>query len=245
MDHGSSAPTAWFLLATDEDGDVVVADEHYRPNELVSHHAAEVLRRRRPSNNGGRPPACGWWERQRQGWGEQGWEDNRVYGDPSVHASQGLSTRWGRAASVATEYRENDVRLVSANNDRAAGHARLLELIRPDWERLFPSWHGRAGERGAPRLFIFDTCTNLIEQIQAAPTEDEGVQAGQAVSGKWESSHGHAHAAARYGVLAWPGASKLPRPEDVEPDDPRAALLWRVERQRNERHERRRRSYAY
>ena len=36
--------------------------------------------------------------------------------------------------------------------------------------------------------------------------------------------------AARYGAMSRPGASPIPRPEDQEPDDPRAALLWRYER---------------
>lgn len=226
MDHGSSAPTAWILWATDEDGNLISADEHYRAGWLVSAHAKEVLARRRPARMGGTPmPACGFWETRELIMGREGWAENRVLADPSVMASQGLSTRWGRPASVATEYAEHGVYLSPANNDRAAGHARLLELIHPDPARRFPRWHPRAGELGSPRLFVFSGCVRLIEQLQAAPTEDEGPLAGRAVSGKWEGSHGHIHASARYGCLEWAGPSVEP---DEFPDDPRLAWWQRV-----------------
>jgi hypothetical protein len=54
----------------------------------------------------------------------------------------------------------------------------------------------------------------------------DGLDAGKAVEAKWESEHGHAHAALRYGAMSRPSPSML-LPQ--KPDDPRAALLRRVE----------------
>src|SRR5207247_8964680 len=47
----------------------------------------------------------------------------------------------------------------------------------------------------------------------------------------WESQYGHGLAAARYGVMSRPEASKVP----PAPLDPRAELLQRVERKRRDR----------
>jgi hypothetical protein len=65
--------------------------------------------------------------------------------------------------------------------------------------RLAPSW-ARVPEstNGSPRLFVFRSCRNLISQFQSAPVAGEGVGAGVMFDGKWESSRGHAVAAARW-----------------------------------------------
>jgi hypothetical protein len=60
-----------------------------------------------------------------------------------------------------------------------------------------------------PRLFIFDTCTNLIEHLKSAPIQKEGRAADidETVEAAWETRFGHGHAAARNGALAWPRPS--------------------------------------
>jgi len=87
-----------------------------------------------------------------------------------------------------------------------------------------------AGEKGAPRLYIVGrSCPELVEQVKAAPLLplDSGkTGAGEIVHPDWETTYGHAHAALRYGVMSRPGPSEEP---DLE-DDPRRALLKRVEK---------------
>ncbi len=205
MDHGVASPTAWLAWAADGDGNLVVFAEHYRENALVSEHARIVseLRKR--------------------------WHPPRVvppvWADPSTGARSGAE-RWGRPASVKTEYAEHGIILSGANNDRAAGYARLLELIHVEEGRLRPEWAPLERATGSPRLFVFSTCRNLIDQLRSAPVEDEGENFGIAVKGRWESEHGHAHAACRYGAMSW----QLPaeRPAEAPPDDPRTAFIWRL-----------------
>lgn len=223
MDHGVAAPTAWYAFAVDHDGNFIAFDEYYSPG-LVSEHAAEVLRRRRGE---GPPSSLNWW--QGRDWFGR-YLDHYAYTDPSIKAKTGLG-RGGQPASVYTEYRYHGMTgLVFGNNDRLAGYARVRELLRPDANRPFPTWHPRYGERGAPQLYLFGTCKNLAEQIRSAPIAAEGREAGKAVDGKWESAHGHAHAALRYGMLSWHRSSPVLDPADREPEDQRAALMWRHER---------------
>jgi len=200
MDHGAANPTAWLVWAVDHDGNLVCFDHYYSPG-LVSAHAAEIKRRREN----------GWCRRD---WRSGEFEWQRCYADPTIRASHGLTSRRGVPASVQTEYLEHGVDwLIAANNDRAAGYARLLELVHPEPGRPFPSWHPRTGETGAPRLFMFKTCERLVAQMRSAPIAKDGSDAGEAVDGKWESAHGHAHAAARYGCLSRPAPSPTVDPQ--------------------------------
>jgi phage terminase large subunit len=205
MDHGAANPTAWHTWATDEDGNLVVAGEHYKAGELVSWHAAQILRLRKV-------------------WYGDGAEPPVVYGDPSTGAKIGLTNKWGAPASVVDEYREHGIALSPGQNDRAAGYARLLELVHPVPDRLFPSWHPRHGERGTPRLFVFASCREAVRQLGSAPIAADGVHAGEIVDPGWESTRGHAHASLRYGALSRPDASAPVEPTLrellLQPEDP-------------------------
>jgi phage terminase large subunit len=198
-DHGLNHDTVFLAWAADEDGNVVVFGEYAHPG-LVSKHATAFLERNKR------------------------WRTERVWSDPSVFASQGLSTRRNWKASVATEYSEHGIYLGPANNDRAAGYARLLELLHVEPGRIAPPWaQVRSGIDGAPRLYVFSSCKQLIRQLRSAPVAVDGIDAGEAVDRKWESAHGHAVAAARYGAMSRPSPSAgLPQPE---PDDPRMARI--------------------
>jgi hypothetical protein len=122
----------------------------------------------------------------------------------------------------ATEYGQHGIHLSKANNDRAAGYARLLELLHVEPGRIPPPWaQVREGRDGAPRLYVFSTCKELIRQFKSAPIAADELLAGEAVNRRWEGEHGHAVAAARYGAMSRPSPSAgLPSPE---PEDPRHA----------------------
>jgi PBSX family phage terminase large subunit len=246
MDHGAANPTSWAPVAVDHDGNQIVFDLYYSPG-LVSAHAAAIKARRSPALSGAAPSGLNWWRRQ-DDWGD--FEEHYCYADPSIRANHGLSSRMGIPASVLTEYREHGITgLLMANNDRAAGYARLLELIHPDPKRPFPSWHPRTGEYGSPRIFVFKSCEQVVAQLQSAPIATDGSDAGEAVDPKWEGAHGHAHAMLRYGVMSRPAPSALPEPE---PTDERAfearrkwqALLAHDERVREDAEGRNRSRYV-
>ena len=193
----ASNPTAHHMWASDYDGNVVVTGEYYR-SRLVSSHAPEILARQ-----GDRGVIC--------------------WSDPSVWTNHGHANRWGELASIATEYSERGVALTRANNDRAAGYMRVLELLHVDPARVTPSWASvRDGVEGAPWLYVFRSCRQLIAQLKSAPVAVDGVNVGECVDPRWESEHGHAHASLRYGAMSRPTPS--PKPVD-EPDDWRSLRM--------------------
>jgi PBSX family phage terminase large subunit len=198
MDHGAANPTAWHAWAADDDGNVVVFGEHYEAGKLVSHHARQVLKLRKLWHPDGARPY--------------------VFADPSTGAKFGTANKWGEPASVKTEYAEHGIHLSGANNDRAAGYARLLELLHVEPGRPAPPW-AQVDESvgGAPRLYVFRSCVHLVEQFKSAPIAADGLEAGEAVDKKWESTHGHADASARYGAMSRPAPSP---PPPQEPDSP-------------------------
>jgi PBSX family phage terminase large subunit len=207
LDHGASNPTAHHMWAADHDGNLVVFREYYRPG-LVSAHAPAIL-----ADHGGRDVVC--------------------WSDPSVWANHGHTNKWGEPASIATEYYEHGLHLVRANNDRAAGYMRVLELLHIDPARVPPPWASvRDGVEGAPRLYVFRTCRQLVAQLKSAPVAVDGVNAGECVDPKWESERGHAHASLRYGAMSRPG----PAPKPVE--EPADWVAFR-KRELLVRHERR------
>jgi hypothetical protein len=229
LDHGQANPTAVLAWAIDYDGNVLCFDEYYSSG-LISGHAAAIKARQAPSFGAQAPIGLNWWQRRN----DRGqYERHSCYADPTIRASHGLTSRRGVPASVFTEYVEHGVdHLVMANNNRAAGYSRLLELIHPDPKRPYPSWHPRTGEYGSPRLFVFTSCEHLIAQLKSAPIAKDGFEAGEAVDSKWEGAHGHSHASARYFCLSRPAPS--PEPPSVLTDEEwqqqaRTELLLRYE----------------
>jgi hypothetical protein len=204
MDHGAASPTAWHAWAVDEDGNLLVIGEHYQANMLVSEHAQTVLALRKCWH----PPGT----------------DPPVWADPSTGATLGLA-KLGEPASVRTEYADHGIGLAGANNDRAAGYTRLLELIHLEPGRVAPPWASvPPSVGGSPRLYLFRSCRQLVRQFQSAPVAVEGIGAGVTVDPKWESAHGHAVASARYGAMSRPSPSEEPPPPL---EDERAEALRR------------------
>ncbi|MGH9460581.1 MAG: terminase large subunit domain-containing protein [Vicinamibacteria bacterium] len=223
MDHGLANPTAWYPVAVDYDGNLIVFDEHYQNETVVSDHVKILLELRKR-----------WYPEWLDSWGDMQNRHPRVFADPTTGHRMGFTSKTGVPATIATEYQEQSdgkIVLIPGNNDQAAGHARIRELLKLDEAHRFPDWHPHRGELGAPRLFfVADLCPNLVEQLSGAMllSIDSGKRgAGEKVDDLWESQHGHAHAALRYGVLTWPDASE--RQEPI-PDDLRSVALLEWER---------------
>jgi hypothetical protein len=198
IDFGHNNPTAYLVWMTDEEGNLVVADEYYSPG-LASEHAPQIPARRRR-------------------WGMALYP--YCYCDPSMWSEYGLTNKRGMPASIATELNDHGVTgLIRANNDRAAGY--LREFLHPEPGRIPPPWARLKEVAAAPQLYIFEGCTNLIEQLKNAPTTTKGrsVDIGDTVEAEWETRHGHAHAAARYGAMS--------RPRPAGPADPGEPGDWR------------------
>jgi hypothetical protein len=204
MDFGVSNPTAWYPVATDYDGNLIVFDEHYQAG-LPTDTAPVILERRKQ----------GWEPHDDRGWKLQ---SNVVWADPSTRNRAPIAGRFGNQTSVAQEFADQGVPLTPANNDRQARFVRISELLRPDDTRRFPAWHPRYGDTGCPRIF-FANCPRLVEQLETAPLETTGKPlGGEAVDRDWEGQHGHGHAALGYGVMSRPNASVE---TEALPDDPR------------------------
>jgi hypothetical protein len=185
-DYGlNGAP--WALWATDYEGNLVCVDMDYWRDKLPSDIAPEIV------------------EYRKHGWGLT----NDCYADPSIWHRTGGKNRWGQPAMLSDEFSDNGVNLTQANNDPRAGLTRIRELLKIDEQHPFPSWHPRAGESGAPRVFFVQASTEpLVEELRAAPLQPfDQRDGGEIVDPKWESRHGHAVAMCRYAVMAKPEAS--------------------------------------
>src|SRR3954451_24299189 len=111
--------TAWSLVPTDYDGNIVFYDAIAESNLLPDEVCALVTPKRK----------AGW------GFGAT------PYADPSLWHRTSTRNKWGQPASLDREFSDNGVGLYPANNDPRAGLIRLRTLIEPDPRRRFPSWH--------------------------------------------------------------------------------------------------------
>lgn len=218
MDYGRNHPTAWPVFAVDHDSNIIVFDMYYSPG-MVSEHAAAIhtLRRR-------------WWPKD---------TSPTCFGPPDIKSKYGFIDPTGREISIETEFADVGIGFAAAQTDRRAGYARIEELLRCRIERRFPEWHAKKDDIGSPQLFIFDTdnLQPMISQLREAPLEDPDSPLsrfpGEAVEQKWESDHGHAHAALRYGMMSRPGATPLLAREPYE-DERREALAQTFIREREQ-----------
>jgi len=79
--------------------------------------------------------------------------------DPSTRAR--TREKDGMPWSVLEEYEDYGIYATPANNAKLAGLNRVKEFMRVDPKRKHP----RTSVHGSPRLFIFPSCINLIEEI--------------------------------------------------------------------------------
>lgn len=209
VDPGINNPTAWLAWAVDHESNLLIFDSVYtdRGDGLPSTVAPRVIARR------------GYWGSQ------------DAYADPATWARNGSLTRRGEPASLATEYDEQGISLIRANNDPRAGYTRVRELLEPDPRRRFPDWHPRRREFGASRLYVVGlTCPEVVDQLSSAPLQPlDRRLGGEIIDPDWESTYGHATAACRYGAMTRPLTPDEPY---VPLDDPRAEYARRIAERR-------------
>lgn len=203
-DYGlNGAP--WALVAIDYEGNLIFQDMLYVTDMLPSDLCQLVIGRRKTE------------------WGL----GHTAFADPSIWHRTGARLKFGEPAMLADEFSEHGVPLVPANNDPRAGLIRVREMLTLDPQHSFPSWHAKAGQLGAPRIFfVRDRCARLVEELQSAPVQPKDRKdGGEKVDPEWESLYGHAAAMARYAIMTRPAPSTEPPPEHDVPPHLRQAWL--------------------
>jgi len=152
IDHGQSGEHATACLwgAQDYNGNIFIYKEYKSYNNIVSNHAKMIKSLSRVKVDG------------------QIIDDHFAYTviDPSTHAKNKVS-KDGVSFSVSDEYLDHGIATIAAQNDVIAGINRVKEYLKIDTEHYHP-YKQMDGEpvKGAPHLYVFSSCTELVEEIQ-------------------------------------------------------------------------------
>lgn len=125
-------------------------------------------------------------------------QDERLEGiwvDPSTKADRGKESDF----TTYLDHLPKDISLIPANNDVSVGIDRIKQYLKPDLRT------------GKPRLYIFETCEHLIEQL--AQYRYEELTPGQEMSKNMKETpvkkDDHAVDALRYAIMSRPEEPKL------------------------------------
>lgn len=148
-DYGYSNPMAHLSAAFDNDGNCFVYREVYE-TELTPKQQAGVIKRRSTQTVNGRTI-----------------KDEVVspFADPSIFAKAG----GGTGKSIALQFAEAGLPMRKAKNDRKGGWMNLRQylLIDPN------APHAVTKQPGAPKLYIFSTCVNLVRTLPLQMHDDK------------------------------------------------------------------------
>lgn len=152
IDHGQSGEHATGCLwaATDYMGNIFIYQEYKKYNDIVSNHAKMIKQMSKTRQDG------------------QIIDDHYTYTviDPSTHAKNKVS-KAGVSFSVADEYLEYGIATIGGQNDVIAGINRVKEFLKIDTEHYHPFMKiDDEPIKGAPHLYIFESCPELIEEIE-------------------------------------------------------------------------------
>lgn len=146
IDFGTTAPYGCLWAAWDEDGNCYIYRETYAALMTPAEQARQIV-----------TASVGVDER-----GDEFKEEfAATVADPSVFAD-----RRGMGKSIADMWREAGLTVARAKNQRVAGWANVRQYLW-DSEKV-----GVDGAVGGPRLFIFNTCTNLTRTLPLMRHDD-------------------------------------------------------------------------
>ncbi|MBA3760131.1 MAG: hypothetical protein H0X07_06315 [Gemmatimonadales bacterium] len=183
LDHGINHPTACIWVAVDYDGNHLVYREHVKSDAVPASNAAYIL-------------ALSAAEEERISW---------TAIDPSTRQRQ---TAGGVIQQIIEQYREAGLVCRPGNNDIPGSIALLKRLLMPDPRHVFPNWHHRRGETGAPHLYIMRDCKVMWHQIQG--WQWKAVKPGQDHRERVVSKDDDTVAALRYCLMELPHSAKVP-----------------------------------
>lgn len=150
IDHGQKHATGCLWAAVDTMGNMFIYKEYKRAGDIVSNHTKMIN-----DMSMVQTPAGLMKERY-----------NYTVIDPSTHAK--TKEKDGYAFSVADEYLDAGIATVPGQNDVIAGINRTKEYFKIDPEHYHPYLKDEDGMiiKGAPHVYIFSSCPELIEEIQ-------------------------------------------------------------------------------
>lgn len=193
IDHGFRNPSAWIWGAVDYDGTLYIYREFYKSEWLIEEivKGKKILNKKDPGVldmmqiPGTQPPKY-----EKIDWAKI---------DPSTRARR--NERGGSKYSDFDLYLENlpdTFPLGIANNDVTAGIDKVKTYFKPD------------PKTGKPKVFIFNTCVNLIEELgkYRYPELTTGQQGNQAEKEAPVKVDDHACDAFRYLIMGMPDAPK-------------------------------------
>jgi phage terminase large subunit len=135
VDHGYRNPASWIFGAVDYDGNIYIYKEFYEREWLIE----EIIKGNKKANKPGILQLT------------RGEKISEARIDPSVRAVRGATgfTDW----DIYQENLPRDFPLLLANNEKQAGIDRVKSYLKVD------------PRTNKPRLFIFNTCHNLIDEM--------------------------------------------------------------------------------
>jgi PBSX family phage terminase large subunit len=140
IDHGERNPSTFLWCAITGQGDLVFYREYKKEGEFVDKHVVNIKELNKDE------------------------ELEYIEIDPSTKSVRGASGR-----KVDTEYKEEWLKtfgkimpLRYANNDVSAGISRVHKYLRIDPGKK----HISTKKQGAPRIYVFDTCPQLIDELE-------------------------------------------------------------------------------
>lgn len=196
IDHGQNNPTCCLWAAVDFDSNIYIYQEYYQENDVVSRHVQRINSMSQIRTTDG-----------------DSLTDTYAYTviDPSTHAK--TLEKDGYRFSVADEYLDAGIPTIAAQNDVIAGINRVKEYMKIDSSRYHAFLKDPDGDpiMGAPRLYIFPQCENLIEEIAQYKWKSySGMQVGNPdrddVKEAPVKRRDHAVDALRYGIMSRPQA---------------------------------------
>lgn len=118
-----------------------------------------------------------------------------IWVDPSTKANRGKDSDF----TTYLEYLPKDLGLIPANNEVANGIDRVKQLLKPDLRT------------GAPRFFVFETCTNLIDQMLSYRYQEltPGQETEKNIKEEPVKKDDHAVDALRYAIMSRPEEPKI------------------------------------
>ena len=199
MDHGRTNPTACLWVAVSPTNDLFVYREMIRPDKTISENVKLIVQM---SGNvldfyGEQKTNAGMLNRYREKIGQDGEQymfdviDGRSFRSPDLNTR--LNTGDLYRLGGLSQLRPAPIQAIETTLPI------IKELLAIDPER----YHYETKKRGAPRLYVFRSCPNLIKDIKAYRNKEDHSRSG-VVSEKPHSKNDHDLDALRYGIMMAP-----------------------------------------
>ncbi len=157
QDHGTTKPTACAWVTLEEEGFIICYQEYYKPGPIGEH----VVAIRDLMLKDGHPELT-------------------LAGDPRImHRNQGVKQQIsvadiyrhggepaGTAGERRVQMREAGIRIKPSRITDEAALTALADLLEPDPNRIFPDWHPKRGQGGAPMLFFTTNVRAIWRELQ-------------------------------------------------------------------------------